>query len=641
MFSKKKSATKKAALRSSSPEVHAFHRHGDIILLANDRVMFYADSWKLAQASEFFSGMFSTAQPDHIAPPAPAPAPKRGRNAASAASASSNISQKGDKSEVTGAPIDLDVPSNILDLFLNLANVSVPFIPDTDYDTALQLISFCEKFLVRQDIVDQVLVALTEQGKKCQWKLLINAAERGSRTIAAEALGMMKGETFLLGSAPDYDFRKSMSQLPPAWQADIMASIWLVNLPGMPTAYTKRTYYSMPVDEEYVWCTDKEFESRNLLAVARTKVEEYQRVLEEEAAATEVDIQASIERAKVQKELAPLAEVMTQFDEVRKSILEVKHHLKDPDPTLQEMFEAEHEELCGSLDELIVDAIPPVLLPPLPTANLPVMMSLNAGVGGLESALCTEDLARMYLRFAANRRWKVEEITRVDGTGGKGGGGIREMTVKIEAPSRGGGDDAREVYGALQWESGVHRLQRVPENETLGRIHTSTVAVIVLPIYPDTEDEPLVDPKDVRTDVMRARGAGGQHVNRTESAVRLVHVPTGITVSMQDSRSQHQNKAWAWDILRARLSEKKHNEEVERRRAGRRDKVKGADFSDKIRTYNFNQDRLTDHRYGISVNGLQNILDGEGLEHVLAMIKKDFRERRIESLLEGDEDLDL
>lgn len=166
-----------------------------------------------------------------------------------------------------------------------------------------------------------------------------------------------------------------------------------------------------------------------------------------------------------------IAHIQTQ------SIIDMKPFLEDSDPALREMFETEHASLCTELDTLIISTFPTVLLPPSSTASLPVMMSLNAGVGGLESALCTEDLARMYLRFATNRGWKVEEISRVEGTGGKGGGGIREMTVKFEAPQY--AEEGMEVYGALQWEKGVHRIQRVPANETQGRIHTSTVAVIV------------------------------------------------------------------------------------------------------------------------------------------------------------------
>jgi peptide chain release factor 1 len=174
-----------------------------------------------------------------------------------------------------------------------------------------------------------------------------------------------------------------------------------------------------------------------------------------------------------------------------------------------------------------------------------------------------------------------------------------------------------------------------------------------MPIYPDVPEAPLVDPKDVKTEVMRSRGAGGQHVNKTESAVRLTHIPTGISVSMQDSRSQHQNRAWAWDILRARLSERKFQEEAEAKRASRKSQVKSLDRSDKIRTYNFPQvrkikqgvkltlqDRLTDHRIHFSTTGLKEILDGDGLEYVIDELRRDLNKRRMESILAGDEDFD-
>ncbi len=244
------------------------------------------------------------------------------------------------------------------------------------------------------------------------------------------------------------------------------------------------------------------------------------------------------------------------------------------------MFEMEVEELNEQLDSAI-GQLPDLLLPPSETDPLALMMSLNAGVGGSEAGLFAEEMARMYIRFAEKRGWKIEVLSQTEGANGRG---VREMTIKMEP-----GYSEGEVYGLLRWEKGVHRVQRVPQTETQGRVHTSTITIVVMPIYPDAPEAPLVDPKDVKSEVMRSRGAGGQHVNKTESAVRLTHIPTGITVSMQDSRSQHQNRAWAWDVLRARLSERKHQEEIEAKRASRRSQVKGADRGDKVRTYNFPQ----------------------------------------------------
>lgn len=300
------------------------------------------------------------------------------------------------------------------------------------------------------------------------------------------------------------------------------------------------------------------------------------------------------------------------------------------------MFASEKEELLQSLDEAL-GRLPELLLPTPEAAELPAMISINAGVGGSESALFAMEMARAYTRYASKRGWKVETISE---TKGPDDIGLRETTIKIEPAPYGGDDDNKEVYGSFQWEKGVHRVQRVPATESQGRVHTSTITVIVSPIFPDKPEEPLVDVKDVKTDVMRAGGAGGQHVNKTESAVRLTHLPTGITVSMQDSRSQHQNRAWAWEILRARLSEKKHQEAIEARRAARKSQVKSANRGDKVRTYNFPQDRVTDHRIGRSFNGLRDILEGERLETVIDTLREDFNSRRLESILQGEGDLD-
>ncbi|KAK4688876.1 peptide chain release factor 1, partial [Tremellales sp. Uapishka_1] len=393
-----------------------------------------------------------------------------------------------------------------------------------------------------------------------------------------------------------------------------------------PRIDTSRGYAS----KSKIQCTEVEGQQAKLIETAEIRVKAYK-----DAEGAESTVQEQIERARVMKELHPLSEAWDSYLNLRQAIIDVRPFLTDPDPSLREMFTAEHASLCDQLDQLLLSLLPKLLLPASPTTSLPMVMSLNAGVGGSEAALFVEELVRMYTRFAEKRNWKIETISAVEGPAGKGGGGLRESTMKFT-----GRDEEGEVYGLLQWERGVHRVQRVPVTETQGRVHTSTVAVVVLPIYPDTPDAPLVDPKDVKTEVMRSRGAGGQHVNKTESAVRLTHIPTGISVSMQDSRSQHQNKAWAWEVLRARLSERKHDAEVERRRASRRDQVKGADRSDKVRTYNFPQDRLSDHRIGLTLTGLQSIMDGDGLDMVIDELKNDLESRRMECLMQGEEDID-
>jgi peptide chain release factor 1 len=201
--------------------------------------------------------------------------------------------------------------------------------------------------------------------------------------------------------------------------------------------------------------------------------------------------------------------------------------MNDPDPELSEMFTAEHKSLCTQLDELVTERLPLLLLPTPAIATLPVIMSLNAGIGGAEAASCTDTLARMYLRFAQQQDWQTEIVSSVETTVGQGITGLREMTIRFLPPEWGGEEDA-EVYGMLQWEKGVHRIQRIPLNDAQGRVQTSTVTIVVsrrklsklaqgsmtdqqvLPIYPDTPDAPLVEAKDVKTEVMRSRGAGGQ-----------------------------------------------------------------------------------------------------------------------------------
>jgi len=219
-------------------------------------------------------------------------------------------------------------------------------------------------------------------------------------------------------------------------------------------------------------------------------------------------------------------------------------------------------------------------------------------------------------------RWKAEVI----GKNYSDGGGVKDAIVEIKGIG---------AYDGLRWESGVHRVQRVPATETKGRVHTSTVAVVVLPLTEENapEDE-LFSMDDVRIEVMRARGAGGQHVNKTESAVRLTHRPSGITVSMQDERSQHQNRRRAFQVLRARLMDRKLTQDTANRRAERRDLVKTADRSAKIRTYNYAQERVTDHRLGLSLMNLTAVMEEDGLQEFIDAMKKDHDENTMEEMIQ-------
>lgn len=282
------------------------------------------------------------------------------------------------------------------------------------------------------------------------------------------------------------------------------------------------------------------------------------------------------------------------------------------------------------------------------------ILELRQGVGGQESCLFLYEMLRMYTRYcerkaqeaaesgdpdAVGAGWRVELLssTPVDVSATSGSGeALREAIVQVH------GDSA---YDALRFEAGVHRVQRIPATQNLGKLQTSTMAIIVLPMQggESSQADDIVDPKDVKMEVMRARGAGGQHVNRTESAVRLTHEPTGITVSMQDSRSQHQNRAKAWEVLRARLLDRHLQKEAAENKAIRRAQVASADRSERVRTYNFPQDRVTDHRVGISLSNIQRFMDGDddggaGLTYLVEELRAREDKARLEGLLASLED---
>ncbi|MBI5511793.1 MAG: peptide chain release factor 1 [Deltaproteobacteria bacterium] len=274
---------------------------------------------------------------------------------------------------------------------------------------------------------------------------------------------------------------------------------------------------------------------------------------------------------------------------------------KDPDliaMAKEELSSLEQREVALS-EQLKI-----MLLPPDPNDGKNIILEIRAGTGGDEAALFAGDLFRMYLRFAESHRWKVEALSTSAGAKG----GYKEVIVLIE------GDDA---YSQLKYESGVHRVQRVPETEAQGRIHTSAVSVAVLPEAEDIDIK--IEDKDLRIDVFRSGGPGGQSVNTTDSAVRITHLPSNMVVICQDEKSQIKNKSKAMKILRARLMEKAQEEQDAEISAARRAMVKGGDRSDKIRTYNFPQDRLTDHRIGFTTHNLPRLLDGQLQELVVAL----------------------
>ena len=260
----------------------------------------------------------------------------------------------------------------------------------------------------------------------------------------------------------------------------------------------------------------------------------------------------------------------------------------------------------------------PLIIPHDPLDDRPCIVEIRAGTGGDEAALFAADLHRMYTRYIERRGWKIETLSLSDGTLG----GLKEVSFKVK------GDGA---FGTMRWESGVHRVQRVPLTEAQGRIHTSAATVAVLP---EAEEIDLViDDKDLRIDVFRASGPGGQGVNTTDSAVRITHLPTGVVVSQQDQRSQIQNKAKAMEVLRAKLLDLKIAEQEAERTRIRRSQVSTGDRSAKIRTYNFPQSRVTDHRIGLTLHDLARIMDGD-----IGKLIDGLQMANMEELLSGDGD---
>ncbi|WFC98854.1 Peptide chain release factor 1, mitochondrial [Malassezia yamatoensis] len=282
------------------------------------------------------------------------------------------------------------------------------------------------------------------------------------------------------------------------------------------------------------------------------------------------------------------------------------------------------------------------------------IIELKQGVGGQESCLFLSEMLRMYTKYCENRAQQADMAHDVHALGANWRVELLSVTPVDVSSSSGGSDALREAilqvkgngaFEALRFEGGVHRVQRIPTTQNLGKLQTSTIAILVLPMLandPKASDD-IVDPKDVKIETMRSRGAGGQHVNRTESAVRLTHLPTKITVSMQDSRSQHANRAKAWDVLRARLMDRKLREDAAQNRAMRRSQVSSADRSERVRTYNFPQDRVTDHRVNISLSGISSIMDGDddggaGLTYLIQQLVTAEEEQRILGMLDAYEE---
>ena len=294
-------------------------------------------------------------------------------------------------------------------------------------------------------------------------------------------------------------------------------------------------------------------------------------------------------------DVAAVAERFARFKQVESDIAGAQEMLSDPD-----MGEMAQEEITSGEAELeqLAAQLQRMLLPKDPDDARPAFVEVRAGTGGDESALFAGDITRMYTRYAERMGWKVEIMSANEAELG----GYKEVVLRID-----GGDN---VYGTLRFESGGHRVQRVPTTETQGRIHTSACTVAVMP-EPDEAVAITLNPADLRIDTFRASGAGGQHINKTDSAVRVVHLPTGIVAECQDGRSQHSNKAKALQVLQARIQEKERSERDAKEAALRKGLIGSGDRSDRIRTYNFPQGRCTDHRINLTLYKLGFIMDGD------------------------------
>jgi peptide chain release factor 1 len=318
--------------------------------------------------------------------------------------------------------------------------------------------------------------------------------------------------------------------------------------------------------------------------------------------------------AKAQSDLSEVVEKYREWKEIERALAETRAMLSESssDPGLKEMAEEEIAEL-EKRRARIEDEIKTLLLPRDPNDEKNVVLEIRAGTGGDEATLFAEELFRMYSRYAESRRWRVEVLS----SSLSGVGGLKEVIALIEG---------RNVYSQLKYESGVHRVQRVPATEQQGRIHTSAASVAVLPEADEVEVQ--IDPKDIRIDTFCSSGPGGQSVNTTYSAVRITHLPTGMVVSCQDEKSQIKNRAKALKVLRSRLYELELQKQQEQITAERRQMVGSGDRSEKIRTYNFPQNRLTDHRIGLTLHQLDRIMDGD-LDDVLDALAAYYRAERL------------
>jgi len=322
--------------------------------------------------------------------------------------------------------------------------------------------------------------------------------------------------------------------------------------------------------------------------------------------------------AKALSELEPLVQKFREYKVVQKDLEGTQELIKGSDAEMRALAE---EELPGLEEkrEALLQELKVLLIPKDPNDEKNVILEIRAGTGGDEAALFAADLFRMYTRYAEQQGWKIDVMSSSD----SGAGGLKEAIASIEG---------RGVYSRLKYESGVHRVQRVPETEAQGRIHTSACTVAILP-EADQVNDVVLNPAELRIDTFRASGAGGQHVNKTESAIRVTHLPTGIVVECQDSRSQHKNREKALGVLAARIRDKQMSEQQAKTASTRKTLIGSGDRSQRIRTYNFPQGRVTDHRINLTLYKIERIMDGE-LDELLDALAAEHQAEQLSALAE-------
>jgi len=326
----------------------------------------------------------------------------------------------------------------------------------------------------------------------------------------------------------------------------------------------------------------------------------------------------SEEYQKLMQKQSRLQEIVNkyhEYEEVLSEIEELKGLLKEDDEEMVELARMELEELKPKKERL-QEELPLLLLPDNPDDKKNVIVEIRSGAGGDEAAIFAADLYRMYAHYAEDNSWETEVMS----ANRSEVGGFKEIIFSVEG---------KNVYEKLKYESGVHRVQRVPSTESSGRIHTSTATVAVLPEAQEVDID--IDENDLKIDYFRSSGPGGQSVNTTDSAVRITHEPSGLTVSCQDEKSQHKNRARAMRILRARLQEKKEEEKQAKRAEARKSQIGSGDRSEKIRTYNFPQNRVSDHRINLTEHQLEDILDGE-LDIIIEPLIEEDNLKKLEQL---------